>query len=96
MGKPSSRWWLRQDSEQTFVAASAERVYQLLADMLGDFLFLAPRKDEVVEVLRVARRLHQLDDEPDALVGFLRGGFEQFLKAVAFAEQLLDGKHARG
>ena len=33
MGKPSSRWWLRQDSEQTFVAASAERVYQLLADM---------------------------------------------------------------
>ena len=33
MGKPSSRWWLRQDSEQTFVAASAEGVYQLLADM---------------------------------------------------------------
>jgi uncharacterized protein YndB with AHSA1/START domain len=33
MGKPSSRWWLREDSEQTFVAASAERVYQLLADM---------------------------------------------------------------
>jgi hypothetical protein len=33
MGKPSSRWWLRQDSEQTFVAASAERLYQLLADM---------------------------------------------------------------
>ena len=33
MRKPSSRWWLRQDSEQTFVAASAERVYQLLADM---------------------------------------------------------------
>ena len=33
MGKPSSRWWLRQDSEQTFVAASAERVYLLLADM---------------------------------------------------------------
>jgi len=33
MGKPSSRWWLRQDSEQTFVAASAKRVFQLLADM---------------------------------------------------------------
>jgi hypothetical protein len=33
MGKPSSRWWLRRDSEQTFVAASAERLYQLLADM---------------------------------------------------------------
>jgi hypothetical protein len=33
MSKPSSRWWLRQDSEQTFVAASAERLYQLLADM---------------------------------------------------------------
>ena len=33
MGKPSSRWWLRQESEQAFVAASAESVYQLLADM---------------------------------------------------------------
>jgi len=33
MGNPSTRWWLRQDSEQMFVAASAESVYQLLADM---------------------------------------------------------------
>jgi hypothetical protein len=28
-------------------------------------------------------------------VGFLGGGFEQTLKTVAFAEELLDGKHAR-
>lgn len=33
MGKPSSRWWLRHDSEQTSVAASAHSVYLLLADM---------------------------------------------------------------
>jgi uncharacterized protein YndB with AHSA1/START domain len=39
MVKPSSRFWLRQDSEQTFVAAPADRVYELLADMprMGDW-----------------------------------------------------------
>jgi hypothetical protein len=33
MSKPSSRWWLTQDSEQTFVAAPVGCIYDLLADM---------------------------------------------------------------
>jgi hypothetical protein len=33
MTKKSSRWWLRQDSESVIVAASPERIYELVADM---------------------------------------------------------------
>ena len=29
----STRWWLREDSEQLTVAATADRVYELIADM---------------------------------------------------------------
>jgi hypothetical protein len=85
----------RQRLNVLALEAGDEGFHQLAADLLGDFLFLAAREDEVVQVLRVARRLHQLDDQPDAFVRFLGGGLEQFLKAVALAEKLLDGKHAR-
>jgi Polyketide cyclase / dehydrase and lipid transport len=33
MTKTSSRWWLRHDSEDTMVAASAQSIYDLVADM---------------------------------------------------------------
>jgi hypothetical protein len=33
MAKTSSRWWLRQDSEHTMIAASAGSIYELVADM---------------------------------------------------------------
>ncbi len=33
MSKPSGRLWLTHDNEEIFVAASPERVYELLADM---------------------------------------------------------------
>src|SRR5690348_14819559 len=33
MDKASSRWWLRRDSEELVVAASAQRIYDLVADM---------------------------------------------------------------
>ena len=32
-GKPSTRWWLRTDSAETFIAAPAERIYALVADL---------------------------------------------------------------
>ena len=33
MDKTSSRWWLRTDSEDLIVAAPAQRLYELVADM---------------------------------------------------------------
>lgn len=33
MANTSSRWWLRHDSEHGIVAASPERIYELVADM---------------------------------------------------------------
>ncbi len=33
MAKTSTRWWLRQDSEQAVVAAPPQRIYELVADM---------------------------------------------------------------
>ncbi len=37
--KPSSRWWLRQDSHSVVIEAPAERIYQLVADLsrMGDW-----------------------------------------------------------
>ena len=39
MTKTSSRWWLRQDSKHTMVAASSRSIYDLVADMprMGDW-----------------------------------------------------------
>jgi uncharacterized protein YndB with AHSA1/START domain len=32
-GKPSTRWWLRQDSRSVVIEAPAERIYSLVADL---------------------------------------------------------------
>src|SRR5436305_980950 len=36
---PSSRWWLRQDSQSVLIKAPAERIYELVADLprMGDW-----------------------------------------------------------
>lgn len=33
MTKPSTRWWLRTDSAETLIAAPAEHIYDLIADL---------------------------------------------------------------
>ena len=37
--KPSSRWWLRQDSQSVVIEAPMERIYELVADLprMGDW-----------------------------------------------------------
>jgi uncharacterized protein YndB with AHSA1/START domain len=39
MSKNSSRWWLRQDSEDVIIAAVPQRIYELVADLprMGDW-----------------------------------------------------------
>ena len=66
-----------------------EGLHQFGADLLRNLLFFAAGQHQIVKILRVARGLHHFDDEADAFVGFLRGGFQQFLKTVAFAEKFL-------
>ena len=66
--------------------AGDEHPDQLLADLVGDFLFLAACEHEVVELLGVARRLDQLVGEADAFVCCLCVGIQQIRELVSFAK----------
>ena len=72
--KPSSRWWLREDSHSVLVAATPERIYALVSDL--------PRMGEWSPE---CRRLEWLDGsdgpaEGARFVGHNRGGPRGLLK----------------
>ena len=61
-----------------------------VADLVGDFLVLAPGVGKRLQFDGLVERLAQSDQRLDAVVGLERAGLEQAEKQVFFAEQFLE------
>jgi hypothetical protein len=53
------------------------------------FFLLAARERKIVQTFGGRRGFDQLDDQPDAFVGFARGVLQQLIKPVTFSEECL-------
>lgn len=73
--------------------AGDEGLDQLLADLFGNPLLLAPSQHQIVQATVARRRTEELDQELDTLMSFLSAGFEETVEPVAFAEQGLQREH---
>src|SRR2546421_6527562 len=66
---------------------------QLFADLLGDALLLAPGQHKILQRRRGGGTLDDAHQSLHAAARFLGARFQQVEKLVAFAKQLLQGKH---